>query len=120
VLDFREFVPPASGRPGERALGPFAYGGNGSTIAAAEYRAEDDYDVRVASTFRFAIDTAALDEALIGLAPGPSEHPGHPDFARGLERWLEGRPELLATSRLFVEELSPARLTLHPVSSATP
>jgi penicillin amidase len=120
ALDFREFVPASPGLIGKRALGPHAYGGNGSTIAAAEYHADEGYGVRVASTFRFAIDTAALDEALIGLAPGTSEHPGHPDYDRGLARWLEGRPELLATSRLFVEEVSPARIVLRPVSRPAP
>ncbi len=114
-LAFRTFVPGAPGRLVRSALGPFPYGGSGSTVSAAEYLAGDDYAVRVASTFRFAIDAAALDEALIGLAPGPSEHPGHPDYDGGLARWLAGRPALLATSRLLVEEVSPARLTLRPV-----
>jgi hypothetical protein len=57
---------------------------------------------------------------MIGLAPGPSEHPGHPDYDGGLQRWLAGRPALLATSRLLVEEVSPARLALHPVRGSTP
>jgi len=70
--------------------------------------------VRVASTFRFAVDAAELDEALVGLAPGPSEHPRHVHFASGLQRWLEGRHSLLATSNLQVEEASASRLTLLP------
>lgn len=120
ALDFRSFVPTSPGRLAQSQLGPFAYGGSGSTVAAAEYLPGEDYDVRVASTFRFAIDTAALDEALIGLAPGPSEHPGHPDYDGGLPRWLAGKPALLATSRLLVEEVSPARLALRPVRDPTP
>ncbi len=98
---------------GAEKLGPFPFGGNGSTVNAAEYT-PGSFDVRVASTFRFAIDAAALDEALFALAPGESEHPRHPHFSSGLDRWLEGRPTLLATSTLLVEEASASRLTLEP------
>jgi acyl-homoserine-lactone acylase len=101
-------------RSGVSGLGPFSFGGNGNSVNAADYAAGESFDVRVASTFRFAIDAAALDEALIGLAPGQSEHPRHVHFTSGLQRWLEGRPSLLATSTLLVEEASASRLTLEP------
>jgi hypothetical protein len=71
--------------------------------------------VLLASTYRFAIDTAAMDQALVGLAPGQSEHPRHPHASDGLQRWREGRPGLLVTSPLLVEELSSSRLVLEPV-----
>ena len=74
----------------------------------------DPFAARVASTFRFAVDTAALDEALVSLAPGQSGHPGHPHFSDGVERWREGRPQLLAASTLLVEESSRALLRLEP------
>ena len=97
-------------------LGPFAAGGSGSTLNTAEYAEGDDYGVLLASTYRFAIDTAAMDQALVGLAPGQSEHPRHPHASDGLERWREGRSSLLVTSPLLVEELSSARLVLEPVA----
>jgi len=115
-LRFRPFGP-ASTRDAELvALGPFAAGGSGSTINTAEYTEGGDFDVRVASTFRFAIDTAAMDQALAALAPGQSEHPRHPHLRDGLDRWRDGRSSLLATSPLLVEELSASRLVLEPTS----
>jgi len=115
-LRFRPFGPVAA-RDAELAmLGPFAAGGSGSTVNTAEYAEGDDYGVLLASTYRFAIDTAAMDQALVGLAPGESEHPRHPHANDGLQRWREGRPSLLATSPLLVEELSSSRLVLEPVS----
>ncbi len=115
-IRFRPFVP-AAGRDAERlALGPFPAGGSGNTLNTAEYTEGGDFDVRVASTFRFAIDTAAMDQALVALAPGQSEHPRHPHLRDGLDRWREGRSSLLATSPLLVEELSTARLVLEPTS----
>jgi penicillin amidase len=113
-LRFEPFGPPLRRLAQRAELGPFPYGGDGQTINAAEYLAGDRFAVRVASTFRFAIDASALDEALFSLAPGQSEHPRHPDYAGGIERWLEGRPALLATSPLLVEESSVGRLVLEP------
>ena len=113
TLRFAAFHPSGM-NTGLSGLGPFSFGGNGNSVNAAEYAAGESFDVRVASTFRFAIDVAALDEALIGLAPGQSEHPQHHHFTSGLQRWLEGRHSLLATSTLLVEEASVSRLTLEP------
>jgi penicillin amidase len=115
-LRFRPFGG-AAPRDAELAvLGPFAAGGSGSTVYTAEYAEGGDYDVLLASTYRFAIDTAAMDQALVALAPGQSEHPRHPHASDGLERWREGRSGLLATSPLLVEELSSSRLVLEPVA----
>ena len=115
-LRFRPFGPAATRDTELAALGPFAAGGSGSTINTAEYTEGEDFDVRVASTFRFAIDTAAMDQALVALAPGESEHPRHPHLRDGLDRWRAGRSSLLATSPLLVEELSTSRLVLEPTS----
>ena len=48
------------------------------------------------------------------LAPGQSEHWRHPHFSDGMRRWREARPNLLLTSRLYVEEQSQAPLLLEP------
>jgi penicillin amidase len=113
-LAFRPFRPGARGARGAAGLGPFAYGGSAATVSAAEYDRTDPFAVRVASTFRFAVDSSALDHALITLAPGQSEHPGHPTFDDAVPRWREGRLHLLATAPLFVEESSRALLVLEP------
>ncbi len=80
----------------------------------AEYDLAQPFDVRVASTFRFAIDLARPQEALSSLAPGQSGHPGHPLSVDGVARWLDGRPRLLATSPILVEETAVTRLLLEP------
>jgi len=95
-------------------LGPFAYGGSAATVSAAEYDRADPFEVRVASTFRFAVDLAAPDQVLITLVPGQSEHPGHPTFDDAVPSWREGRPHLLTTAPLLVQESSRALLLLEP------
>jgi len=96
------------------ALGPFPCDGDEATVAAAEYDHRQPFEVRLASTYRFAVDTAQLDQALSALVPGESEHPGHPHETDGIARWREGRPRLLGTSRLLIDETSRARLSLEP------
>jgi acyl-homoserine lactone acylase PvdQ len=103
----------ADGGAGE-GLGPFPYPGDGHSIAAAAYDPADPFETRVASIYRFAVDTGRPGHALSGLAPGQSEHPSHPHRTSGLERWLERRPSLLVTSPLLVEESTDSRLVLEP------
>ncbi len=112
LLRFRPLLPVSRGiDPGE---GPFEAAGDGRSIASAAYDPAHPFDVRVASTHRFAVDLAEPGHALSALAPGPSEHPGHPDRVSGLERWLAGRASLLVSSPVLVEEGSVATLTLEP------
>lgn len=112
-LVFRPLVPARPGRASE-TLGPFEHGGSANTPNAAAYDAADPFAVRTASTFRLAVDTGALDELLVALAPGQSEHPGHPNHSDGLDAWRSARARLLATSQLVFEELGPTRLVLEP------
>jgi len=112
-LRFQPFGPGAAAA-GLDGIGPIAYGGSSATVSAAEYDSAESFRVRVASTFRFAVDARELDEALVSIAPGQSEHPGHPHFEDGLDDWLVGRSRLLGTSRLFVEETGVSRLVLEP------
>jgi len=103
-------------RLGKRVqLGPYPYPGSRNTIGAAGYDASRSFAVRIASTARFAVDSGTLDQPLAALAPGQSEHPGHPNFEDGLPGWLAGRTRLLMTGALLVEETSLARLVLEPV-----
>jgi len=95
-------------------LGPFPYGGSVASVNTAEWARDDPFEVRVASTYRMAVDVASLEHLLVSLAPGQSEHPGHPNFADAVTGWREGRPSLLATAALAVEESSRAPLILEP------
>ncbi|MDJ0867896.1 MAG: penicillin acylase family protein [Myxococcota bacterium] len=102
----RTLAPPLGGsRP---------YGGNGATVAVGEFDPLDPFEVRVVSAYRFVVDLADADLALSALVPGSSEHPGDPLAVAGLERWLGGRPALLATNPLLVDETARTRLSLSP------
>jgi penicillin amidase len=109
-LRFRPLVRPDAGRP----IGPFPYGGDDGSVLAGGYRPLESFEVGTVASFQLLIDAAALDEALTSLAPGQSEHAGHPHRADGVGRWLAGRPSLLATSALVVEESAVSRLRLVP------
>jgi len=108
------FAPLARTAPALGELGPFAYGGDASSVQVAEYRGVDSLDARVVATYRFVANASDLDQALTSLTPGQSEHPAHRHATDGLARWLEGRPSLLSTSPPVIEDGEVARLTLEP------
>ncbi len=91
-------------------------GGNDATIASSGFDPAAGFAVTRASSLRMAVDLATPDRLLSSLSPGQSEHPGHPHYKDGLARWLEGRPGLLLTSRLLVEEDAGPKLLLEPAS----
>jgi penicillin amidase len=95
-------------------LGPIPFAGDGSSLAAGTFDPSDPFDTRVASLYRLVVDTGERGHALSALAPGQSEHVGHPHRDGGLERWLAARPGLLFTSPLLVEEVTAVRLRLEP------
>ncbi|MDP7297803.1 MAG: penicillin acylase family protein [Myxococcota bacterium] len=106
-LSFRPFIP----APGASPLGPLAAGGSGDTVATAEYAPDAPFDVRIASLFRLVADVGSLEEVRVLLAPGPSEHLGHPDFGAGLDGWRLGRG-----ASLGLEPAVRTRLVLEPRS----
>jgi penicillin amidase len=95
-------------------LGPFPYGGDPASIAVAEHPALGPWTPRVVSAWRFVADTADLDQALTALAPGQSEHAGHPNATDGIERWIDDRLALLSTSDPVIEDGPVHRLVLVP------
>jgi penicillin amidase len=97
----------------EGSLGPYALGGQSTSVARAEYDRET-FSTRVASSYRMAVDLASPNRMLTSLAPGQSEHPGHPHFDDGAAAWRDGRPSLLVTSSFLQDEAAVERLTLEP------
>jgi penicillin amidase len=95
-------------------LGPFPYGGDPASIAVAEHPALGPWAPRVISSWRFVADTADLDQALTALAPGQSEHAGHPNATDGIERWIDDGLALLSTSDPVIEDGPVQRLVLVP------
>lgn len=120
LLRFRPYGWPTPGWPTDTATAARPYGGDGLTIAVGEYDAAAPYDVTVVATHRLVVDLASPELALSALAPGVSEHPGDPRREAGLERWLAGRPALLATHRFVVDEGAIGRLWLVPPRPAAP
>jgi penicillin amidase len=92
----------------------FALRGSGQTLAYSRHRPAISFDVERAGFYRVAMDLAESDTLLSSLAPGQSEHPGHPHFADGLTRWTSARLSLFPTSRLVIEEENTERLVLEP------
>ena len=113
-LSFRPFGILRWPRTAEVALGPHAYPGDPLTVAAGGYDWGEPFEARTASTHRLAVDAAELDLLLVSLAPGQAEQPGHPHRADGVEPWLAGRPQLLLTSPVLLEEQSVVRLRIVP------
>ncbi len=116
-LSFAPLSPGAwRGGPAD-ALGPWPYGGDDGSVQVAEY-AVGGFDAAVVAGFRMVVDGGDLDQAHTTLAPGPSEHPGHPDATSGIADWREGRPRLLSRSRPVVEDGPMTRLRLEPAPVA--
>jgi len=85
------FMPLLGKRPRSwELLKPLSIGGDGHTVWAAGFDVVDPYRVRVASMYRWAVDLRDLSQARTALAPGASEHPGHPHYADGVKRWRSG------------------------------
>jgi penicillin amidase len=103
---------PQAWRGDPARLGPFPYGGDPASVAVAEHPALGPWEPRVVSAWRFVADTADLDQALTALAPGQSEHAGHPNATDGIERWIDDRLALLSTSDPVIEDGPVQRLVL--------
>lgn len=98
-----------------RALGPFPISGDGTTVAVSEYAGvHDRFDAEVVAGYRLLVDAGNLDQALTAVAPGQSEHPGHPHATDGLARWRLGKPSLLSTSDPVIEDGPVQVLRLEP------
>ena len=88
--------------------------GSGQTLAFAPHRPGLSFEVDRASLYRVAMDLGASDRQLSTLAPGQSEHPGHPHYDDGIGRWIASRFSLFVRSRLALEEENADRLVLEP------
>lgn len=93
---------------------PLAYPGDASTVDAGGYDWNDPFAVRSAATWRMAIDAAELDTWLVNLAPGQGEQRAHPHRSDGVAPWAAGRPVVLLTSPVLLEERASHVLEIVP------
>ena len=119
-LHFEPFGWPARAWPGVVEEPSWPYGGDGVTVAVGEYDAASPFAVRVISAYRLIVDLSSPGIALSSLVPGATEHATDPLRMEGVERWLAGRPGVLATHRFLVEDGARARLVLEPASRPDP
>ena len=87
---------PASQRAGINAIsgyldrGPYAAGGDHSTLNVSAYRWGDNFDTWLIPAMRIVVDFGR-DEPMIGLnSSGQSGNPASPHYADGIEAWLKG------------------------------
>lgn len=122
-LEFVPLVGPDSAEPWTtaflgRARTPFGAGlaspGSEATLFVAGHRPGSNFRVDRTSVYRVAMDLGSADHFLSSLAPGQSEHPGHPHFEDGLAHHLTARLPLLSTHRLVLEEDGAEQLRLEP------
>lgn len=97
--------------------GPFAAGGDHSTLNASAYRWGDNFDTWLIPAMRIIVDFGR-DEPMIGLnSSGQSGNPASPHYADGIESWMKGQymsfpfkaenlDQIYGTQRLL---LTPAR-----------
>lgn len=111
------FLPATLRRPSVAGVSPIATlraPGSAETLAYARHAPGRSFEVGHAALYRVGFDLGTPGRFLSALAPGQSEHPGHPRRLDGLQRFREARLALVATSRLVIEEESPSRLVLEP------
>lgn len=96
-------------------LGPFAVGGDGTTISASlsPYYTHKTGTI-VGPAFRFIADLSDLDHCQGVLAPGQSGHPASPHYADSIHPWLEGGYHPMLFKRDEVEKNLSARMELQP------
>jgi penicillin amidase len=116
-LELRPFATNALAANGELGMPERRpVGGDGTTPRVTRPRSLSEFEVVEASSYRVAIDLSAPDLMVSTLSPGQTEHPLHPHSTDGLERWEEGRPSVVLTNRLLIEESSSERLILDPAT----
>ena len=86
----------ASQRTGIKAIsdyldrGPYAAGGDHSTLNVSAYRWGDNFDTWLIPAMRIIVDFGR-DEPMIGLnSSGQSGNPASPHYADGIDAWLKG------------------------------
>lgn len=106
---------PLSGVPGLgvlATLGPFEWGGDGSTPNAAKSRLDQGGDVDVGPVFRHAVECGDWDNYRVVLATGQGGDPTTGRYREHLERWLAGGHVVLPFTAPAIERAATDHATL--------
>jgi len=94
--------------------GPFAVGGDGTTVDAQYWSLRRPFGVTAIPSLRFVVEVGDWDRAVMVLPTGQSGHPWSPFYDDQLGAWLRVQPILLPFSRGAVERAARSRLLLRP------
>jgi penicillin amidase len=97
--------------------GPYAVGGDGSTVNATYWRLRGPFGVIAAPSARFIVDVGNWDDSVLVLSVGQSGRPWSSHYADQLGDWLHLRPAALPFSPAAVDAAAKARLSLVPATS---
>jgi len=95
-------------------VGPYALGGNNTTINSGEFSFADPYDAVVGPSMRFVVDLASPDSSYIILTTGQSGQPFSRHYADHTILWQTGAMHRLIISPDAVRSSGWKRLLLSP------
>ena len=113
-----DFVHPLSRQKSETdvfAVTPVPRGGDGNTVMATSYSSEANPKQIAGASFSFVADVADWDRSTFLSAPGNSAQPLSPFYANLVSSWADGKGNILAFSRIKVDEVKASTLTLQPL-----
>ena len=116
-LHFEPFGWPARAWPGVAEEPSWPYGGDGVTVAVGEYDAASPFACAWCRPTGCSSISRRPERRALGAGAGRA--PSTPAIrcaCEGVERWLAGRPGVLATHRFLVEDGARARLVLVPAA----
>ena len=96
------------------SAGPFATGGDDSTVNACAWDQSLPFEVSSVPSLRFVADTGDWDRSFLTVAGGQSGQPWSRHYADQLQGWRTGAPTPLPFSAEAVERATRSRLRLLP------
>jgi penicillin amidase len=94
--------------------GPFAVGGDDTTINAHPWSSRDPFSVVAIPSVRMVADVGNWDDTLIGLSAGQSGRPWSPHYSDQMGDWLEVRLRPFPFTADAVDAATVARLVIRP------
>ncbi|MCD4748883.1 MAG: penicillin acylase family protein [Thermoanaerobaculales bacterium] len=97
--------------------GPFAVGGDDTTVNGHSWRPDEPFAVVAIPSLRFVADVGDWDRSLLILPLGQSGRPWSAHYGDQVADWLSVRGKTLPFSRTAIAEAARAQMTLEPPDS---